>query len=78
VAISFVNSAKVVKLTNHGNSIHKELRPASQNPERRKWQVAQMLQNGQIHGEVCTEACKEAFWRITASVCYLLAIFSSS
>jgi hypothetical protein len=41
VAISFVNTSKVVKLPNHRNSIHEELRFASRNPERKKWLEAQ-------------------------------------
>jgi hypothetical protein len=36
VAIPFLESRKIVKLPNHHNSIHEELRSESLNPERRK------------------------------------------
>jgi hypothetical protein len=46
--MSFLNSTKVVKLPNHHNSTHEELRSESLNPERRTLLEARMWQNGQV------------------------------
>jgi hypothetical protein len=52
VAISFVNSTKVVKLPNPHNSIHNALRSESQIPERKKWLEVQKSQKGSGTGRI--------------------------
>lgn len=51
----FVNSTNVVKLPNHRNSIHEELRSTSLSPERKTWLEAQSLAEWADSRASCTE-----------------------
>ena len=61
VAISFVNTSKVVKLPNPRNSIHNALRSESLNPERKKSLEAQNPAEWADSRSDCTEVSDRQF-----------------